>query len=182
MSVEYVIGMICGLAAAVAVCLVAFKVGKKYERKNCPAEYDERQKLAQGKAYEIAFWTALCCGFFLWGLEMLDLHLIEMKNLLLIAVIVPIAVFAVVAVRADAYLRLNETFKSRVWLWLLVLVINGIVVAVQWIEGELFCYQDGMIGGEWTNLIVFLLCAVVLVTQILHSRQRIKEEQADEEE
>ncbi len=182
MSVAYFIGLLCGLAAAVAIFLVAVKVGKKYERKDCPAEYDERQKLAQGKAYEAAFWTALCCGFFLWGMEILNFHLIEMKNLLLIAVIAPVAVFAVVAVHADAYLKLNETFKSRVWLWLLILVINGITVVTQWIEGGLFCYQNGMIGGDWTNLIVFLLCAVILITQILHNRQRSKEEQADEEE
>lgn len=50
MSIAYLIGMAVGIAAAIALVVVALKRGERYQDKNRPSEYDERQKAARGFA------------------------------------------------------------------------------------------------------------------------------------
>ena len=66
----YLVGMLCGIVAAIIVAVLITQFGKKFENKNLPAEYDERQKLARGKAFQAGFFTLLIyndSAVLLWG-------------------------------------------------------------------------------------------------------------------
>lgn len=60
MNAEYIIGLIAGIAAGLLIFAVAVRCCR--DKGQYRSKYDERQKIAMGKAYREGFWTLLIAG------------------------------------------------------------------------------------------------------------------------
>lgn len=175
----YLVGMLCGIVAAIIVAVLITQFGKKFENKNLPAEYDERQKLARGKAFQAGFFTLLIYNGICYLLEFMEIDWCEPGNAIVLGIFLAVTVFAVTAIRADAYMRLNENLKSSVLLWVVLLVCNGVTTGLNIASGDLLRYQDGRLSGNWVNALCCAMAAVILGVQLAHSWRLKREERAD---
>lgn len=176
MSIAYLIGMAVGIAAAIALVVVAVKRGERYQDKNRPSEYDERQKAARGRAFQLGFFTLLGYNGLCCLLDAAEVRWCEPMNATVLGIFLSATVFVVTAIRLDAYLKMNENLKSTIWLWVLILICNGVPMVMHGLDGELFWYRNGMLGGNWTNALCFAMAAVTLGVQLAHSWAQRKED------
>ena len=177
MSIAYLIGLAVGIAAAVILVVIVARFGARYQDKNRPSEYDERQKAARGKAFQVGFFTLLGYNGLCYLLDVAEVRWCEPMNATVLGIFLSATVFVVTAIRLDAYLKMNENLKSTIWLWALILLCNGVSMVMRGIDGELFWYRNGMLGGDWTNALCFLMAAVALGVQLAHSWAQRKEEE-----
>ncbi len=102
----YLLGMGAGVVCALAAFILSLFIRKK--RGTYPCQYDERQIVGRGKAFQAGFFTLLIAGAvcniwdfasplpggsFLWNMG---------------ALLLGVTVFALTAIHFDAYLSLNE--------------------------------------------------------------------------
>ncbi len=152
----FTIGFFVGVLIAILFAFVAYLIFNRittgqwnFRRR----EYDERQKVAQGLAYRDTFWVliALLWGWFMAQLAELPLPTSNAVITLLIT-FAGIAVYAVECIFRDAYMGLHDKPVRWVVLSLMILVINLIVV---WVN-----YQVG--NTYWINLMCVIMLGVVL--------------------
>ena len=70
MNAEYIIGLIAGIAAGLIIFAVAVRCCR--DNGQYRSKYDERQKIAMGKAYREGFWTLLIAGVIATQLTRID--------------------------------------------------------------------------------------------------------------
>lgn len=159
-SSSYILGMVLGIAAAVAVCLIA-----NARRSKKTPEFDERQMQIRGRAFQTGFFT-------LGGYVILDAFYCVIRGHwttpgidLILGVFVSIAAFLVVAIRGDAYLSLGQKPRSFALLCVAVILcqIPNILVTLRW---ESFL-TGGLLNGNCLSpccAALFLLGLVLLLT------------------
>lgn len=123
-NIYYYAGVICGLLVGVLIVAVTYALKKK---NHTACEFDERQELMRGKAFQYGFIAMLIylLGYsafaditgFSWG-----------DNLTsgVIAVLVGVGVFAAACIWKDAYFALQEKAKSFILLDLVLMIVNFI--------------------------------------------------------
>ena len=180
MSIAKIAGIVTGIAVAV---LLAVLVGVLFRKRGGMgfgrARYDERQKLARGKAFQAGFITVLIYEVLYALGDLLGLRWTVHFTGVMIGLFLGVAVFGVVAVCQDAYLSLNEKPQGWLALWGSIILANGACVADQIAHRELI--RDGMLTADWLNALCGGLFVVILVAQLLHSA-RVRREEMEEEE
>lgn len=150
-------------------------VRHREKKSACSPGYDERQKLTQGQAYKAGFLTmVIFLATFYVLTYVFGLSFMESGNAIALGIFLGGTVFLVTSIRQDAYLRPNESMKSFLLVWLMVIVSNGLSVITQIHNGDLIVWQEGRLGGEWLNaliLLMFLISLIVQAVRILKSRQ-----------
>lgn len=122
------------------------------------SEYDERQKVAQGKAYQAGFWTLVVSGAAIFVVEMSGAVLpISYTIAHFLSLFLGIMVYVISCIFRDAYMGLNDNPKR----WML---IDGAIAAVNLIISYTN-FANGQNG--WINLICALMLLVVMAAFLL---------------
>lgn len=185
MNIYYLLGMICGVAAGIAlVALVMWlvrKMGGKIEW-NCNKEnaYDERQLLARGVAYKYAFFTLLL-GLVIASVldEISGISLFMSFAGIWIEICLSIAVFATICIVKDAYMSLYENVKGIVATFAVIGLSNLGIGSINVLDGEPLI-ENGVLTKGCTNLIVgvlFIYILLVFIGRVIYSNKQMEEDE-----
>lgn len=179
LSMEYMIGLILGILAGVAVvALIVVVCRKKTGMRFGKCEYDERQLLARGKAFRAGFFTILIYEAVYAMVDVAGVKWCANVTGIMLGLMLGITVFAVVAISEDAYMSMNERPAGWIIIWCVVIGLNLVCGLRQALEGELI--RDGMLTEEWMNWMCAGMFAVILIAQLAHNR-KLKREELEEE-
>lgn len=164
-NLAYSLGVIAGLLVVALICAVVARIAKR-RGKCAKAQFDERQVVARGKAYRYAFFTVL---FYLlaWGLFELatDIRLWDTYTGCFLGVFLSVTVFAVIAIRNDAYFALNERAATYLGISVLVTILNLGVGVWNLLDGDTPVIENGVLTYHSVNLLVggmFLILTIVI--------------------
>lgn len=156
-SSAYIWGFVFGIVSAgLLIALIAIVVRKLTGGKKC--RYDERQKLAQGRAYKAAYMVLLVylmgAGIFSMatGIRWCDEFTFGM-----IGVLLSISVYACLCIWNDAYVNVNQSPKG------MILMLGGIGVMNLGISIMNLSHGSWIEDGILTFRCVNPLCAAVLL-------------------
>lgn len=157
-------GLFFGIAfavLAVAVMCVIRKVnGKEYLDK-----YDERQLLARSRAYQAGFFTFMICIGLDAFMKIFDVSIFEDPMGEFTALFAALIVFAVTAIRHDAFLGLNRKWKSQVILYTIITLLQLFNTVTAFRDGELI--RDGKLTLKCISPLCMLTFGIVLIAMIM---------------
>lgn len=164
-SAPYLVGIFCGLLFGV----LAYSIKRKISSKSC--EFDERQMACRGIAFQAGFFTMLLAGMvvaltswagFLPG-EALPWHVG--------ALLLGVGVFAVVAIRRDAYVGFQERPRKFFFMGgVFVVALGGNALRLIGTENPMQRVMRAL-DGE-----VAVLWLVIMLALALHLHRGKKEE------
>ena len=169
----YNIGMLVGITVALGIFAVIAAINRKRGK---PGEFDERQELIRGKAYQHAFFAVMIFSA-LYGLAVVTVERPLMADGVsaLIAMFVGIAVFAVESIVRDAFFTAKNRPKSYIILYIAV-IFSQIVNAVGNIrEGGLV--QNGVLTMNVLPVICAAVFTIILLAIILKTVHQPKEDE-----
>ena len=175
-DIAYILGLVCGLAVVAIICLV-FRVRRVKHGGAKTVEYDERQMAARGKAYKAGFFTALLYHLIFAALSVTEIPFFQSVTGMLLGSFLGIGVFAVTAIRHDAYLGLNENKRSFLVLGIVVTAANLVTTVCNALDGTLV--EEGKLTFDCLNPMVGILFAVIVIALVLHDRKVGKEEEEE---
>lgn len=165
----YTMGVIVGIIVTIVMVgvlvVLFFKLGNKDNR--VKTEYDERQKIAIGEGYKIAYWTlaallvvvqmykTIAGSFGTDYLAKTDFGVIAFGM-----IIISIMVFCVYCIFNGAYWGMNNNKKNYVIIIGAIGVLNLGLALASIIDGNFVV--DGVISGSVVNLMCAILMFVVL--------------------
>ena len=166
----YLLGVVFGIIVGLGVFFTRWCIRKKSGA--YPCNYDERQMVGRGKAFQAGFFTLLIAGGicniwdfvsplpgegFVWNIGVMLLG---------------VAVFAVTAIHFDAYLSLNENprrFLTGGFCFIVSMTLFGVTnLHSARPENHLFGILNFGVGLVWLVIVIALL---------LHRRKAQKEEE-----
>lgn len=177
-SKEYILGFVVGLISVlVVVAVIVIAIRKLTGAKQC--KYDERQKLAQGKAYKIAYAVLLA---YLVGASTFDMMLgirwCDEFTFVMIGVMASIFVYACVCIWNDAYVNINQSPRTIVLILLGVGLIKLGISIMNLRHGV--WVENGMLTPMVTNpmcaAMLLLVVLVFAIKQFVDKRRRQDEE------
>lgn len=172
-------GMVTGIILGIIICIIAFKFLNK--DKKVKTQYDERQLLVRGKAYQIGFYTMSVYFALLFLLEMSEITVpIAQSILYFTGFIAGGAALCIYCIWNGAYFGLNNKAKS----WMIFLgvfaIINGIYAWVAFSEGRMIV--NGVLEYPFVNILCDVLLIIAIVTYLIkHFVDGNKEDLDDEE-
>ena len=129
------LGAAVGVAIAVVIWVVVVSLRK--ERSGDAPQFDERQLAARARAYSSAFFTLL--GY-LAVVAVLDsvaeVHWCDLYTACFLGMMLALDVFAVAAIRSDAYFGIHERPVASIVLFAFVAVLNLGVAIARFAAGE----------------------------------------------
>lgn len=176
MSIEYVSGLVLGILVS---GLVLWLIGRKAKKKT-PAQFDERQQLARGKAYRVGFFTILVYCLLYAAVTGFGVKWCQDAVGMVIGCFVGITAFVISAIRHDAYFGINEDVKSMIRLGIVIVFFCYLGGFIQLFEGEVV--EDGLLTGNVISLLVGTMWVVIVAAYKLHSRNAGKEADNTEED
>ena len=166
--IAHILGFVAGILMVLALFALLTLALRSRGQKDSPSpgrgKYDERQKLARGRAFRAGFIAVLCYEALYGFADLIGLFL-------------GLAVFAVTAIVQDAYLALNERMNNWLILCGVVVFANGSCVLNQAVHGELI--RDGMLTENWLNGLCAALFVVILCAQLIHNARARRAEAED---
>lgn len=157
MNTFYIIGLLVGLVFGLMLAALAVRFCRG--RGNWRSRYDERQKIAIGKAYRDGFWALLAAGavaFVLYELGVFENHVDVM---MVTAGFIGLEVYVVGCIMRDAYIGLNDNAKRWTIILAAAAVLNGIIVAVNIVN------HTGQ--TVWINLIAGIFVMIALAAYFI---------------
>ena len=162
------ITVLVAIAAGIVACVFSIRSRKLAGGK--AKQYDERQKIAQGKAYTAAYWTLF--GYIVIN-TIVESSIYEWAKPQIAAfmgIALSIAVFAVYCIATDAYFGAKENVKGILICMAILIVPNA---AALFTGGPLVV--DGMLGLSSINLAAIVLLLAVFIALIIKRIARGKE-------
>lgn len=161
-----IFGIIGGLLFVTLFFLIRMLCKKKR-----PCDYDERQRMGRGRAFQAGFFTMLLAGAIVACLDFLGV--LPGSGLLwhMGALLLGVAVFAVTAIHYDAYVGLHEKAKSYYIggsCIFAAMILNGVV--------NLGSSDPDRVTLSILDFQVAALWVVILIALLVH-RFRSKEEE-----
>ena len=169
-------GSVTALGIMVGVMIAAFYLTRKGRKKDC--EYDEMQLKIRAKGYQIGFFTAL-------GLILLLILAFEMNLLTVVTpgfaayavLIISVTVFVIYCILHNAFLSISGNAKSYLWIFGLVVLIEGFVTVRYAINGELL--ENGLLtfsgGAPAIMSVCFLAILITLVVKTIPNGKEAEE-------
>ncbi len=153
------IGILVGLVLAVILLKAA---NQNHKMKT---EYDERQKIIRGKAYQIAWYVMVIYEVLMMVLHIGEISLPVSEYVLHFGgVLVSAIVLAVYCIWKDVYWGLNSNRRRYSIIFLATGLLNAIPVYFSAKEGTLFA--NGETGPQLVNLMVLIMLVVLGITLI----------------
>ena len=156
MSIEYILGVLCGILVGVILVALLFKCTKKRGSGKC--QFDERQQLVRGRGFKYAYVTLAICNA-LYAAEdiLVSDKLIDSALGLGFCVIISVAVYASYCIWNEGYFALNER-PGRVMIAFSVIALVNIIIFI----GEV--HQTGIIeNGKLIQGSLNLCCGAMLL-------------------
>ena len=159
MAMEYIIWLVFAVLIVAAIILIA---GKKGTSK----EYDERQRLLRGQAYQHAFLTLLVYCVLYGTLSFVtERHFMEDGAAVFIGAFLGLAVFAVECVWRDAFFAISRTPRSYLILYAVVTAVELINTVIRIRNGSLI--RDGLLTVDCVYPAMGLTFLSILVAVVL---------------
>lgn len=169
----YGLGIFCVIVIVCAGILLFIRRQKKLLVK----DYDERQKLIQGKGYQYGFFaTVISCLLYGAGISSAAIPVHPTVGIVA-CVFVGIGVFVGYCIWKDAYFGIHQDHKGMILLMLLCVVVNALATVTHIMEGNLL--EDGVLGIEALNLLCALLFGALLIVVFLKKYRFGKQEREE---
>lgn len=179
--IAHILGFVAGILMVLALFALLTLALRSRGQKDSPSpgrgKYDERQKLARGRAFRAGFIAVLCYEALYGFADLMGLRWCVNFTGILIGLFLGLAVFAVTAIVQDAYLAINERMNNWLILCGAVVFANGSCVLNQAVHGELV--RDGMLTENWLNGLCAALFVVILCAQLIHNARARRAEAED---
>lgn len=172
MEQAYKIGLAAGAALA-AIAIVVIMLMKKSKK---VSHFDERQKLARGRAYKAGYFT-LITYMFLYGItDAVGLIWCDTLTGLCIGLIMGVAAFSIAAIHDDAFLALDENIRSWSMLSVIITVINLAVAVINSIRGRAIA-AEGLTFYSINYFVAGLFVLIFISLMIRNSRTSREEDE-----
>ena len=172
-SAETVLGALAGLAVAVMLAAVLFRM------RVLDLTFDERQQRARGVAYKYGFITMMACLALYGGSELLLGRWCDALAGAVLCMCLGGGVFASTCIVKGAYLSLREKPRQILAILITAAAVNLLCGATRLMEGGLV--EDGVLTYRSLNLLLGLLCLVILAVYLIHGAGRDREEAEEDE-
>lgn len=162
MSILYVLGIVVGLLLVAIGCIAIAFVSRK---KNCPTEYDERQQMARGKAFKLAF---ISLALYLLVVSILDatgVRFGDMTAISTLGICISVTLYACSCIINDAYLSVREKPKTLILIFSILIVVNGALSVMRILSDEVIV--DGRLTLYSCNLICAVMAVIILAALLL---------------
>lgn len=118
MNLAYLIGLLVGVVFGLGIVALIIRFCRKDRRWR--SKYDERQKVAMGKAYRDGFWTLIIASLIIMFIvdAGFDKYLSDM---ILIACLLGLSVYVIGCIMRDAYMGLTDKPKR----WVIAIAAAG---------------------------------------------------------
>ena len=172
---EHSIGFVTGFVIAILAVGVIKRI--VYSRAGGMPEYDEMQKIAQGKAYKYGFFTAVFAVVACAVLDILDIHLFaDSATPMFLVLFLSIGAFAGYSIWKEAYFGLRANTGRSVCFLIIVTVINLIPAVKNFRNGTML--TNGKLNYTCVNLCCAILLIFVLFIMLIKKNQNQEEEEA----
>lgn len=164
----YIHGIAAGIVAG--IILVLFIVLRN--RKKGLSQYDERQMIGRGKAFQAGFITLLC-GMALLFLDGFIYELPGSPFLWKFGVLMAgLMVYVLTSIHYDAYLTLTDTPKRMYTTGLLLAAAMGLSAVNSFMNHSA---EDAWIG--WINVALAVSWLITMAAMLIHNRRRKEDEE-----
>lgn len=169
------LGAAVGVAIAVVIWVVVVSLRK--ERSGDAPQFDERQFAARARAYSSAFFTLL--GY-LAVVAVLDsvaeVHWCDLYTACFLGMMLALDVFAVAAIRSDAYFGIHERPVASIVLFAFVAVLNLSVAIARFAAGEPLLENGLLTRTSSMNLILGIAFVPVTAASIVSAVRARRED------
>ena len=179
MSTSYLWGVAVGVIVGVIIVALIFTYNKKKTGSVVSGDFDERQKLLRGKAFQASFFAMLIFSFLYWVLVTLVLRRPLMEDGLsaLICALVGVGVFGIDCIIRDAFFTVQNKPKNYIILFT--------ATTISQIPAAINNLRDGTViqNGVLTFLAVPIVCGVLflsILTAIICKVLAMRKEDAEE--
>lgn len=156
MKVEYLIGLLAGLAIGGILLALIFKVTKKDGSMKC--KYDERQQIIRGKGFKYAFFTLVFYNFLAAVISgAMEKQYIKSEVLMIAGILIGVLVYASYCIWNEGYFSINENPKRVMIAFAIIAVINIGLGISNILHHRVF--ENGVLTIHCLNL----LCAMMMV-------------------
>ena len=163
-SLEYAVGVICGIIFAIVIAKLIQKLLLK-KGKMKEAKFDERQLYEQAKAGKSSLYMLLTYNVVV-GVIALYIDGLSTYILMITGAFLAITVYCVLCIWNEAYFGINQRVASWIKYFVIIGVIN-IAIAI-----SLVFAAD---GNYLLNLEAGIMCLVIAVTAIIKKKLNEKE-------
>ena len=174
------LGAAVGVAIAVVIWVVVVSLRK--ERSGDAPQFDERQLAARARAYSRAFFTLL--GY-LAVVAVLDsvaeVHWCDLYTACFLGMMLALDVFAVAAIRSDAYFGIHERPVASIVLFAFVAVLNLGVAIARFAAGEPLLENGLLTRTSSMNLILgiaFVPVTAAAQAALIDAKAQLEENEA----
>lgn len=168
-------GAAVGVAIAVVIWVVVVSLRK--ERSGDAPQFDERQLATRARAYSSAFFTLL--GY-LAVVAVLDsvaeVHWCDLYTACFLGMMLALDVFAVAAIRSDAYFGIHERPVASIVLFAFVAVLNLGVAIARFAAGEPLLENGLLTRTSSMNLILGIAFVPVTAASIVSAVRARRED------
>ena len=169
----YNIGILVGIVVALGILAIIAAFNNKRGK---PGEFDERQQLIRGKAYQHAF-IAVMLFSALYGLAVMMVeHPLMVDGLsALVAMFVGVVVFAVESIARDAFFTAKNRPKSYIILYAAIVLMQIVNIIGNYSEGPFV--ESGVLTMRVLPIVCAAVFTIVLVAILVKAAQKPKEDE-----
>ena len=170
-----------GWGIALGLLFGLFLAGIVFSGKDGEKKYDERQKIEQGKAFKIGFWTilftvqALICLNEFWP-SIFGENPIFYE----IAILLGMVTYVIYCILHESYFAINQKSTGYIIIFAVLALINLVISIVNTIHGQMVV--NGVITFRVLNPLCTIVMIVIIVTIFAKRIANSKNASADEEE
>ncbi len=164
-------GLVLGMVVGVAAGLLLYAVYRRFARERGRSEeFDERQQLLRGYAFQHAFIAMLIYSLVYLFMELaFDLSVMEGGTALMIGTFLGLTVFAVESILRDAFFALNGRPVGYIILLVFVVASNAVSGIMRIKAGDVVV--NGKLTSACINLVTAAAFLVVLIAILVHMRR-----------
>lgn len=142
-------------------------------------EYDERQRLARGKAYQAAFWTLAAYSLFSALMnDVADIQWADVATGTFMGLFLAIAVFAIICIITDSFFSFKDRPSPYFTLLLIIIVANLLIFFLNLADGTPMV-TDGLLNIHSLNVLAvaaFIPIYATLVAKHLYDKKHAETE------
>ena len=144
-------------------------------------KYDERQRLEQGKAFKLGFFTLLITTGMLAVFDLSHSHPGESYGIYYVmALFVSISVYIAYCIWTESYFAINQNTTKVLIFFALISILNLAISIVNIYHGLIFV--NGHLTFRVLNIMCALLFVVVFITTLIRKMVNAKKAASDEED
>lgn len=174
MSIEYLLGILCGVTLGLILIWVLLKWTKKDGSSKC--RYDERQQIVRGQAFKAAFFTLIFCDA-LYALEdaIVEKQFLYGADAMGMCIIISVVVYACYCIWNEGYFALNENRKRVLVAFALIALMNFVIFGIHAVNDGI--WEEGMLAPCILNLFCGVMFLVIFSVMLMKRMQNRSEEE-----